>query len=469
MKLKPMLVEMLDGIGIPSPFYQSIKLQSHNADTLPSCFKVTELASNSFLSAACALAEYRQSMHSTETSAVVDKISVDNRLASLWFGKSLVARGWQPDDPWDSVAGDYACADGWIRLHTNAPHHKRAALAVVLGKPTVNEDDARTRIASAVRDWRKEELEHTVINSGGCAAAMQTLSDWQEHPQGLAVANEPLIHWQVSGRVNANEFSQATDRPLHGLRVLDLTRVLAGPVCTRFLAAYGADVLRIDPIEWDEPSLVPEVTLGKRCAHLDLKSKADRALFISLIESADVLVHGYRPGAMHDLGLSDEVLAKHNPALINISLCAYGWQGPWSMRRGFDSLVQMSCGIAHAGMQHYMSEKPHPLPVQALDHATGYLMAAATLHALAVRRKSGDVMNAKLSLARTAHVLQHYKQLDSHRNFDALHETDVSRDIEATPWGLVNRVKFPLHFPDIEARWALPACPLRTFPAQWLE
>ena len=148
---------------------------------------------------------------------------------------------------------------------------------------------------------------------------------------------------------------------------------------TRFLAAYGAAALRIDPADWEEPSVVTEMTRGKRCAHLALNTSAGLEQFLVLVRTADVLVHGYRPGAMTGLGLGEDTQLECNPALINVSLCAYGWTGPWSQRCGFDSLVQMSSGIVHQGMLAFNSSKPYPLPVQALDHATGYLMAAAVL------------------------------------------------------------------------------------------
>jgi crotonobetainyl-CoA:carnitine CoA-transferase CaiB-like acyl-CoA transferase len=178
--------------------------------------------------------------------------------------------------------------------------------------------------------------------------------------------------------------------------VLDLTRVLAGPVATRFLAGYGADVLRIDPPGWNEPGVIPEVTLGKRCARLDLTQAADRATFETLLAEADVLVHGYRPAALERLGYSEAYRRQRNPSLIDVALDAYGWTGPLAGRRGFDSLVQMSCGIADHGMRRQGAGKPVPLPVQALDHATGYLIAAAVVRALIARLSDGRVQQARL-------------------------------------------------------------------------
>ena len=178
---------------------------------------------------------------------------------------------------------------------------------------------------------------------------MRTSEEWVAHPQGLAVAQEPLINWFSSRKTKPKSWAATPKRPLNGLKVLDLTRVLAGPVATRTLAGFGAQVLRIDPPEWEEPNVIPDVTLGKRCTRLDLTHPKDRATFEALLSEADILVHGYRNGALEGLGYGLTERQSLNPNLIEASLNAYGWTGPWATRRGFDSLVQMACGIAEAG------------------------------------------------------------------------------------------------------------------------
>ncbi len=290
------------------------------------------------------------------TSAVRPEVRVDRRLASLWFATSLKPDGWTVPPAWDPIAGDYRGRDGWIRLHTNAPHHRRAALAVL------GTEADKAAVTEAVSRCAIDALEAAVVGEGGCAAAMRDIEDWRRYPQGIAVAAEPLMHWQRGETVPANGFAGTADRPLAGVRVLDLTRVLAGPVATRFLASAGADVLRIDPLDWDEPGVLPEVTLGKRRARLNLKSEDGRALFMRLLADADILVHGYRPDALERLGLDAENRQRLRPGLVDVSLDAYGWTGPWRSRRGFDSLVQMSTGIAEAGMRHYGTSAPKPCP-----------------------------------------------------------------------------------------------------------
>lgn len=327
--------------------------------------------------------------------------------------------------------------------------------------------EERGTVTIAVRDWEAEELEAAIVRAGGCAAVMRSLEEWAGHLQGRAIAAEPLIHWSEPASLGERRYDNGAGRPLDGVRVLDLTRVLAGPVATRFLAAFGANVLRIDPPTWDEPGVVPEVTIGKRCAGLDLHDAHDRACFVHLLRSADILVHGYRPDALERLGFGKDERRKLNPGLIDIALSAYGWTGPWAGRRGFDSLVQMSAGIADIGMRREGAEKPVPLPVQALDQATGYLMAAAAARALLVKKTAGAVLSARLSLARTAHLLASTVSPAKPPVQPTETSDDLAPEIELTDWGPVRRLKFPVSMPAVTIGWSLPACRLRSSPASW--
>jgi crotonobetainyl-CoA:carnitine CoA-transferase CaiB-like acyl-CoA transferase len=364
-------------------------------------------------------------------------------------------------NPWDPIAGDYKARDGWIRLHTNAPHHRAAALRV-LGTP-----EERAAVIAAVEQWEADELEAAVVEAGGCAAVMRSLEEWAHHPQGQAIAAEPLIHWSEAPMLPSGRTALDAARPLDGVRVLDLTRVLAGPVATRFFAAFGANVLRIDPPSWDEPGVIPEVTIGKRCAGLDLHDADHHSRFVELLRTADILVHGYRPGALEGLGFGKDERREQNPGLIDVCLDAYGWTGPWAGRRGFDSLVQMSAGIADAGMRMEGVGKPFPLPVQALDQATGYLMAAAAARALLIRRITGVALSAQLSLARTAHLLT--ATLSSLKPPIQAPETndDLAPELELTEWGAARRIKFPVSISGVVSGSPLPACKLRSSPASW--
>lgn len=284
------------------------------------------------------------------------------------------------------------------------------------------------------------------------------------------MSSEPLILWDGRGERVANGWQPSPTRPLAGLRVLDLTRVLAGPVSTRFLAGFGANVLRIDPPGWDEPGVIPEVTLGKRCARLDLKTSHGRKTFTELLTTqADILVHGYRMDALEAIGLGTAVRQAVRPGLIDISLDAYGHNGPWAGRRGFDSLVQFSSGIAAAGMDWQSADAPVSLPVQALDHATGYLLAAAAIRGVIARSMGGGPITAKLSLARTAKLLVDYKGRPSNAAIAPAMDGDFRAIVEQTDWGPARRLLPPVTVAGAPMNWKRPAKKLGSNDAIWLD
>lgn len=424
---------------------------------LISAFRVTDLATGVIGAAGLAAAELVQA-----TTGRLPAVHVDRRMASLWFGTSLRPLGWPLPPQWDAVAGNYRARDRWIRLHTNAPHHRDAALAV-LGCAANPE-----AVADAVSRWDANALEDAVVAGGGCAAVMYSQQEWAAHPQGKAVASEPLLHVHTETRVATRGWQPAPDRPLRGIRVLDLTRILAGPIATRFLAGLGADVLRIDPYGWEEPNTVPEVVLGKRCARLNLKDAADLDTLQALLRGADIVVHGYRSDALARLGLDAARRRELNPALIDVSLDAYGWSGAWRGRRGFDSLIQMSTGIAEAGMQAAHGDEPVNLPVQAIDHATGYLMAAAAIRGLTQRTMHGAGTEFRASLARTAAVLQRRPEPIS-EVVEIAAETphDRAGHVEQTSWGPAARLLPPVQIEGAPLAWRFPACALGTYQPEW--
>ncbi len=421
-------LDALDGPGATPP----VELPA--GGSLPSVFAVSDLAQASVGAAAASLARWVALDGGAKPASTVDR-----DLASAWFAFSIRPMGWELPAVWDAVAGDYATSDGWIKLHTNAPHHRAAALTV-LGVP-----GDRDAVAAAVSRWTAEDLETAVSVAGGAAAALRSGPEWNVHPQGIAVAAEPLIDLARTSVEAVTGGKPRVGRPLEGIRVLDLTRVLAGPVATRMLAGWGADVLRIDPPSWDEPGLVPEVTLGKRCARLDLTTPAGRDRFLELLAGTDVLIHGYRSDALEGLDLGADLRDDVRPGLVDVSLDAYGWSGPWATRRGFDSLVQMSSGIAEAGMDAAMAGHPVPLPVQALDQATGYLMAAAALTGLSLRRTDGMGSRWRTSLARMGRLLMDAGTVEPSDGpgIDPAPPRDDD-PVERTPWGDARRLPPPV-------------------------
>ena len=449
-----LLWPMLDALGGDLP--SNVRIVG--SGSLPSPFRVTDLAVASIAAAGICL----DSLMNYGDHGRLRKITVDRGLASHWFKATLRPRGWDLPPVWDAIAGDYEASDGWIRLHTNARRHRAAALRVLGVR------DDRHDVVDAVRRWTVSDLEQAVVDAGGAAAAMHSIDAWQRHAQGTSVRAEPLVfHESTRPALPPLDLGGVRPRrPLAGVRVLDLTRVLAGPVATRLLAGWGADVLRIDPPDWDEPGVVPEIMLGKKTARLDLTIDADRERFTELLSSADLLMHGYRTDALDKLGFGQLVRDNIRPGLIDVALNAYGWTGPWSGRRGFDSLVQMSSGIADEGMRAYGRRRPTPLPVQAIDHATGYLLAASALRALALHRESGRGSRWRVSLARTAELL-----IDSGRQEangpTPLGEPTLSDGIEGTTWGPAQRVVPPLSVEDAPLHWDRPARAIGADAAAW--
>ncbi len=420
---------------------------------LPSAFAVTDVAAASMASAGLALAELLGGA----------PVTVDRRLTAFWFGWSIREIGWKRPWHWDPIAGDYRTADGWLKLHPNAPAHRAAAMKV-LGGPLADRPETEAKIAL----WKGAELEAAIVAAGGACAQMRTQAQWAEHPQGKAVAAEPLAYVETFPEVAPSAWRPTPGRPLQGLKVLDLTRILAGPIAARFLAGYGAQVLRIDPPDWDEPGIIPEIALGKRCARLDLKTPQARARVEALMSEADILLHGYRPGALDALGFSPERRRQIRPDLVDVSLCAYGWTGPWAGRRGYDSLMQLSTGIAETGMRWAKDDKPHSLPVQALDHATGYFLAASALRGLAARVRGEGGRRARLSLARTAKFLTDAGPNPDQPAFAPETEADWASEIEQTGWGPARRIKAPMLVDEAPMGWDLGAPELGTHEAAWV-
>jgi crotonobetainyl-CoA:carnitine CoA-transferase CaiB-like acyl-CoA transferase len=285
--------------------------------------------------------------------------------------------------------------DGWIRTHGNYSWHRDALLRYL---EVPNDPDA---VASAIADRPAQELEDGIVAAGGIGAAVRSIDEWLAHPQGAAVNAEPLISARHEANAPARSHSP-DDRPMAGVRVLDLTRVIAGPVCTRYLGALGAEVLRLDPpqrpdMTRDEPA---DTLLGKRSALLDATTDDGLDTLRDLLRNADVVVTGYRPGALDRFGLSEAALVDDHPGLVIVVLDAWGHSGPWAQRRGFDSVVQAATGIAVG--ESADGEDPGALPCQLLDHGTGYLAAAAALDGVRRQCEVGGTHVRRLSLARTA-------------------------------------------------------------------
>lgn len=367
-----------------------------NASYLPSVLPVGAVADATVTAALLAAAELAEVRGRARPRV---RVGAGQVAAAFRSERSLRVDGAEPAGAGFAPLSTFLPAvGGWIRLHANYPHHQQVLLRV-LGLKEPDPD----RVAAAVAGWLAVELEATLADAGGCAAAVRDEETWRATRQGAALAKLPLLDFDT-GDAGATARSlpdlAAGQLPAHGVRVLDLTRVIAGPVGTRMLAALGADVLRVDSPRLPElPLQSLDTGPGKRSTLLDLHDPDGRDTLEDLLAEADVLVQGYRPGALAAFGLDVDAVTARHPHLVTISLSAWGEEGPWAYRRGFDSLVQAATGIAAATST---GSAPGALPAQALDHGTGYLIAAAALRGLAVRQRTGRAAHARLALARTA-------------------------------------------------------------------
>ncbi|MCG8543647.1 MAG: CoA transferase [Alphaproteobacteria bacterium] len=394
------------------------------------------------------------------------RVSIDARTAAAALRSERYMRvdDGEAPDLWSPISGFYETGDSrWVQLHCNFPHHRDGVLALL---ECPNERDA---VAEAIKGWEGEALETALAEAQMCAGMVRSPAEWAAHDQAKAVADLPLFEITRIGDAPPEPLPEG-DRPLAGIRALDLTRVLAGPVCGKLLAGFGADVMRIagPHLPYVEP-LVMDTGLGKLSAHLDLREAEDCERLMRLVDGADIFTQAYRPGAIAGYGFSPEQLAARRPGIVCVSLCAYSHAGPWQNRRGFDSLVQTVSGIAYEGGD---GTAPKHLPAQALDHVTGFLAAYGAMAALARRAEEGGSWLVRLSLAQTGHWIKSLGRLEGDVDGRALHDPtlDDVRDLTMeteTPYGRMRHVVPPIGLSETPMRWDRPSVPLGTHDPVW--
>ncbi len=456
--------EILQGIcaamDLPLAGLNDLELTGQDP-VLPSSFKIGAVAQAAIAASALAAAEVWY-----QRSGQRQRIKVDMRHAAIEFRSDRYIRidGGPPPELWDKIAGTYQTGDGrWVRLHTNFPHHRDGILDL-LG--AAYERDA---VAAALGEWTGQDFEDAVAERGLVATMMRTPGEWDAHPQAQALDQQPLIGIERLGDAPPRPLAAAA-RPLAGVRILDLTRIIAGPVCGRTLAAHGADVMRVTaPHLPSVAALVTDAGRGKLSTHLDFAAEDNRDSLRKLIAEADIFVQGYRPGGIDRWGFSPEEVAKIRPGIIYVSLSAYGHVGPWSQRRGYDSLIQTASGINHAEAEACGQDGPKALPCQALDHASGYFMAAAAMAALARRAEQGGSWHIRVSLARTGRWIQSLGQIGNgfdiaDPSLDDIH--DLVED-SASGFGQLTAVRHAAQLAGTPTHWARPSMPLGSHPPVW--
>src|SRR6195256_51262 len=428
---------------------------------LPSSFRVAAAAQASIAATGLAAAQIWKLRSGQSQDVAVD---MRHAVVECRSERYLRVDGQPPGPTWDAIAGVYKTRDQrFVRLHTNFPHHRDAVCKVLNCKPE------REDVQAALMQWDGEAFE-TAAYAGGCVVAMmRSHEEWSALPHAKALAALPPVSIEKIGEAAPKPWP-AGDRPLAGLRVLDLSRVIAGPVAGRTLAVHGADVLLISGP--DLPS-IPWLTIdngrGKLTSLIELKSEQGRSILRDLLASADIFSQGYRPRAIASLGFSPPDAAKINPGIVYVSLSAYGHAGPWAERRGFDSLVQTASGFNHAECEAAGVDGPKELPAQMLDHATGYLMAFGAMMAKTRQSREGGSWPVRVSLAGTGRWLWNLGRVADGFRTEDLKADAINPFMEDVPsgFGPLRSVVHSAKLSKTPAFWARPAMPLGSYPPQW--
>lgn len=435
------------------------RLEVSGQESLVCPFPVTDFASAAVAAIGLAASELVEGSGARPAPVTVDRV-----LTSAWCRHaSSVPIYPRSRSPWTTISKEYPTRDGrWIRFQANYARPRARILSTLGVSEDVNE------IERAVIEHDADDLEEAIVGNGGTVAASRSIKEWLAHPQGRAVMDERLVDVEANG-VTSSTWEPTLGRPLAGIKVLDMTRVLAGPTATSVLAGLGAEVMRIEAPDGDELDASGDYLLGKRWAIIDARTDAGRERLLSLLADADVFIHGYRPGALEGLGLGPEVRATTRPGLVEGTLDAYGWTGPWRDRRGFDTLMQFSTGLALAHTEWARAreggaidspglpadlDRPRLLPIQVLDYGAGFLLAAAALRGLTRRLQSGEGSRSRSALARIANKVIHDGEVEAstapiHFPLDGPFEGRII----TTPGGPVRRLLFPVHTEHAPVYW----------------
>src|ERR1700681_1908361 len=428
---------------------------------LPSSFRVAAAAQASVAAAGLAAAQVWKLRSGQSQGVAVD---MRHAVVECRSERYLRVDGKPPGPAWDAIAGIYKTRDQrFVRLHTNFRHHRDAVCKTLDCKPE------RDDVQAALMQWDGEAFE-TAAYAGGCVVAMMRPHDeWSALPHAKALAALPPVTIEKIGEAAPKPWP-AGDRPLAGLRVLDLSRVIAAPVAGRTLAVHGADVLLISGPDLPAiPWLTIDNVRGKLTSFVELKSEQGRDSLRDLMAQADVFSQGYRPRALAALGFAPEDAAAINPGIVYVSLSAYGHAGPWAERRGFDSLVQTATGFNHAEGEAAGVDGPKELPAQMLDHATGYLMACGAMMARARQSREGGSWHVRVSLAQTGRWLWNLGRVADGFKTEDLKGDTVKPLVEEIPsgFGPLRAVIPSAVLSKTRAFWARPSMPLGSHPAEW--
>src|SRR6184192_3285385 len=445
---------------------RTVEITGGTDPILPTSFRIAETSAAALAATGLAVSDLWQLRTGRRQDVAVDRRQAT---ASLRSGHYLKMDGAHVSTERNTVMGVYPAKNGrWSYLHCNFPNHRAAALSV-LGVP-----EDREAVSQAVAEWDALELEEAIIAAKGAGGMVRSMAEWAKHPQAAAIASLPVMEIVKIGDAPVEKLPDGA-RPLSGIRVLDLTRVLAGPTCARTLAEHGADVLKITGPHLPNIGYQEfDTGHGKLSAHLDLRQPKDLATLRDLVRETDVFSQGYRPGTLGGRGLSPEELAQIRPGLVYVSLCAFSHVGPWASRRGFDTVVQNVSGITTRQGELFPGAEPGPqfYPVSAIDYLTGYLMAFGAVVALARRAREGGSWLVRCSLAQAGRWLVSRGEVPEAqlKNIPAeFTPAEIEKwTIEtATPAGKLRHLSPTLQLSETQPYWARPSVPLGHNEPAW--
>ncbi|HXZ85522.1 MAG TPA: CoA transferase, partial [Myxococcota bacterium] len=443
----------------PAPDPERVSIRGADP-MLATRFRVGEAASAALAACALAAAELWRLRSGREQRVAVDLAGAAASLLGFAYQRldePSAAAAWEPRG---QLTDFYPTRDGqWFLFHQSFPDTQARALARLGCAPE------RESLAAAIAGWDVQALEDAIAEIGCCGARLRSAEDWAAHAQGRALAKRPVVEVIRVGDAPPEPLARAGDRPLAGIRALDLTRVLAGPTCGRTLAAHGAEVLRIgSPKLPFVPPFVMDTSHGKRSAYLDLREPADAERLRALVRGADVFAQGYRSGALARLGFGPERLFALRPGLVYTAINCYGHEGPWTERPGWEQLAQTVTGIAR---EHGGAERPRLLPAAATDYNTGYLAALGTMIALARRAREGGSYLVRASLVQTGMWIARMPRTESAGPGLSSEQVRPHLTRSDTPFGSLTHLGPIVEMSETPARWATPTVPLGTHPPEW--